>query len=77
MIKTSSSESRPRKVELASTHKNVMTTVSILHITTKLVETPIKQPYHIYISSLSTLVLNSRDRYEKKATEFYAPENTP
>ena len=31
----------------------------------------------IIIVSLSTLVLNSRDRYEKMATEFYAPENTP
>ena len=36
-IKTSGSESRPRKVELASAHKNATTTVSILHITTKLV----------------------------------------
>ena len=49
-IKTSGSESRPRKVELASAHKkNAMTTVSILHITTKLVKTPTKQPYHIDI----------------------------
>ena len=37
-IKTSGSESRPRKVELVSAHKNVTTTVSILHITTKLVK---------------------------------------
>ena len=28
-------------------------------------------------SSLSMLVLNSRDRHEKLATEFYAPQNTP
>ena len=38
IIKTSGSESRPRKVELTRAHsKNVTTTVSILHITTKLV----------------------------------------
>ena len=43
----SGSESRPRKVELASAHKNVTTTTSILHITTKLVNTPTKQPYLI------------------------------
>ena len=50
MIKTSGSESRPRKVELASAHKkNATTTASILHITTKLVKTPTKQPYRIYI----------------------------
>ena len=49
-IKTSGSESRPRKVELASAHKkNATTTASILHITTKLVKTPTKQPYRIYI----------------------------
>ena len=48
-IKMSSSESRPRKVELASAHKNTMITVSILHITTKLVKTPTKQPYRIDI----------------------------
>ena len=48
-IKTNCSESRPRKVELASAIKNLMTTVSILHITTKLVKTPTKQPYHIDI----------------------------
>ena len=49
-IKTSGSESRPRKVELASAHKkNATTTESILHITTKLVKTPTKQPYRIYI----------------------------
>ena len=52
-IKTSGSESRPRKVELASAHKkNATTTASILHITTKLVKTPTKQPYRndIFIS---------------------------
>ena len=48
-IKTSGSESRPRKVELASAHKKATTTVSILHITTKLVKTPTKQPYRIDI----------------------------
>ena len=48
-IKTSGSESRPRKVELANAHKNAMTTESILHITTKLVKTPTKQPYRIDI----------------------------
>ena len=49
-IKTSDSESRPRKVELASAHKKNATTIeSILHITTKLVKTPTKQPYRIYI----------------------------
>ena len=37
-IKMSSSESRPRKVELMHTHsKNVTTTESILHITMKFV----------------------------------------
>ena len=52
IVKTSSSESRPKKVELASAHKNVTTTVSILHIITKLVKTPTKQPYcfDIFIS---------------------------
>ena len=45
----SGSESQPRKVELASAHKNAMTIVSILHITTKLVKTPTKQPYRIDI----------------------------
>ena len=30
-MKTSGSESRPRKVELASAHKNTMSTMSILH----------------------------------------------
>ena len=45
----SGSESRPRKVELASVHKNATTTVSILHITTKLAKTPTKQPYRIDI----------------------------
>ena len=49
IIKTSGSESRPREVELASAQKNATTTESILHITTKLVKTPIKQPYRIYI----------------------------
>ena len=39
IIKISGSESRPRKVELTCTHKNAMTTVSILHITTELVNT--------------------------------------
>ena len=39
-IKMSSSESQPRKLELVSTHKSVMTTMSILHITTELVNTP-------------------------------------
>ena len=34
MIKTSGSESWPRKVELTRINKNVTTTVSILHITT-------------------------------------------
>ena len=33
----SGSKSRPRKVELASAHKNATITLSILHITTKLV----------------------------------------
>ena len=51
-IKTSGSESRPRKVELESAHKkNATTTASILHITTKLVKTPTKQPYRIYIKT--------------------------
>ena len=45
----SGSESRPRKVELANTHENVTTTVSILHITTELVNTPTKQLYCIGI----------------------------
>ena len=27
--------------------------------------------------SLSTLVLNSRDRYEKNGNRIYVPENTP
>ena len=49
LIKTRDSELWPRKVELASALKNVMTTVSILHIPTKLVKTPTKQPYHIDI----------------------------
>ena len=36
-------ESWPRKVELVHTHsKNMTTTVSILHITTELVNTPTK-----------------------------------
>ena len=49
-IKTNGSESRPRKVELASAHKkNATTTESILHITMKLVKPPTKQPYRIYI----------------------------
>ena len=30
-MKTSGSESRPRKIELASAHKNTMSTVSISH----------------------------------------------
>ena len=47
-IKMSGSESRPRKVELASAHKNATTTESILHITMKLVKTPTKQPFRIY-----------------------------
>ena len=29
------------------------------------------------VVSLSTLVLNSRDRHEKMATEFYTLQNTP
>ena len=44
-IKTSSSESQPRKVELTCTHsKNVTTTVSvsILHITMKTIFIPTK-----------------------------------
>ena len=45
----SCSDSRPRKVELMCAHKNVITTMSILHITTKLVNIPTKQPYHIDI----------------------------
>ena len=45
----SGSELRPRKVKLASAHKNATTTVSILHITTKLVKTPTKQSYRIDI----------------------------
>ena len=50
IIKTSGSESRPNKVELASAHEtNATTTESILHITTKLVKSPTKQPYRIYI----------------------------
>ena len=50
IIKTSGSESRPRKVELVSAHKkNATTTESILHITMKLVKTPTKQPYRICI----------------------------
>ena len=28
-------------------------------------------------TSVSLLVLNSRDRHEKMATEFYAPKTTP
>ena len=49
-IKTSGSESRPRKVELASAHKKRDDyTARILHITTKLVKTPTKQPYRIDI----------------------------
>ena len=39
-IKMNSNESQPRKVELTSANKNVTTTVSILHITTELVNTP-------------------------------------
>ena len=49
-IKTSGIESRPSKVELVSAHKNTTTTMSVLHITTKLVNTPTKQPYCIDIS---------------------------
>ena len=29
------------------------------------------------VVSLSTLVPNSRDRYEKMVTKFYTPQNTP
>ena len=47
-----SSKLHPRKVELASAHKNAMTTMSIIHITTELVNIPTKQPYrtNIFIS---------------------------
>ena len=45
----SSSESWPRKIELASAHKNTMTTESILRITMELVNTPTKQHYRIDI----------------------------
>ena len=38
IIKMSGSESWPRKVELASTHNNVTTTMNILHITTELIK---------------------------------------
>ena len=38
-IKMSGNESQPRKIELASTHKNATTTMSILHITTEPVNT--------------------------------------
>ena len=49
IIKMSGSESWPRKIELTCMHKNATTTMSILHITTKLVNIPTKQPYHIDI----------------------------
>ena len=50
VVKTNSSESQPRKVELIHAHKKrngYCATVSFLHITTELVNTPIKQPYCI------------------------------
>ena len=42
-------ESWPRKVQLTCANKNETTTVSILHLTTELVNTPTIQPYHIDI----------------------------
>ena len=45
----SGSESRPRKVKLMCANKNATTTMSILHITMELVNTPTKKPYHINI----------------------------
>ena len=58
-IKTSGSESRPRKVELMRTHinKNAKTTVSILHITTRpdFVPTKTSRMAMIFISLWSLL----------------------
>ena len=57
-IKMSSSESRPRKVKLTSAHKNVTTTVSILHITMEFVNTPTKEPYTL-VNGLYKITIES------------------
>ena len=57
IIKMSSSESRPRKVELTFTDKNVMIVMSILHKTAKLVNTPTKRPYYIDIFTTKSITL--------------------
>ena len=60
-IKMSGSESRPRKVELASAHKNAMTTMIILHITMKLVK-PLQ-------NNLTTLIYSLVNGLFKISTE--------
>ena len=61
VIKTSGSESRPRKAELASAYKKKTTTMSILHITIKLVKT--------LQNNLTTLIYSLVDGLYKIITE--------